>query len=47
MGRHLNPLEKEFLIRQYKSNPRLNSTFAHSPDASALLMSPCFTPREK
>ena len=23
MGKHLNPLEKEFLIRQYKSNPRL------------------------
>ena len=21
MGKHLNPLEKEFLIRQYKSNP--------------------------
>lgn len=23
MGKHLNPLEKEFLIRKYKSNPRL------------------------
>ena len=23
MSRHLNPLEKEFLIRQYKSNPRV------------------------
>lgn len=23
MGKHLNPLEKEFLIRQYKSNPLL------------------------
>lgn len=23
MGKHLNPLEKEFLIRQYKSNPRV------------------------
>lgn len=23
MGKHLNPLEKEFLIRQYKSNPRI------------------------
>ena len=23
MGKHLNPLEKEFLIRQYKSNLRL------------------------
>ena len=22
MSKHLNPLEKEFLIRQYKSNPR-------------------------
>ena len=26
MGKHLNPLEKEFLIRQYKSNPRLKMT---------------------
>ena len=23
MSRHLNPLEKEFLIRQYKSNPSI------------------------
>ena len=23
MSKHLNPLEKEFLIRQYKSNPRI------------------------
>lgn len=23
MSKHLNPLEKEFLIRQYKSNPQL------------------------
>lgn len=23
MGKHLNPLEKEFLIRQYKSNPKI------------------------
>jgi len=23
MAKHLNPLEKEFLIRQYKSNPKL------------------------
>ncbi len=23
MAKHLNPLEKEFLIRQYKSNPRI------------------------
>lgn len=23
MVKHLNPLEKEFLIRQYKSNPRI------------------------
>ena len=23
MSRHLNPLEKEFLIRQYKGNPRI------------------------
>lgn len=26
MGKHLNPLEKEFLIRKYKSNPRLKMT---------------------
>ena len=26
MGKHLNPLEKEFLIRKYKSNPRLKIT---------------------
>ena len=24
MSKHLNPLEKEFLIRQYKSNYRIN-----------------------
>ena len=23
MGKHLNPLEKEFLIRRFKSNPRI------------------------
>ena len=23
MAKHLNPLEKEFLIRQYKSNPKI------------------------
>jgi len=23
MSKHLNPLEKEFLIRQYRSNPRI------------------------
>ena len=23
MSKHLNPLEKEFLIRQYKSNTRI------------------------
>jgi len=23
MGKHLNPLEKEFLIRQYRSNPSI------------------------
>ena len=23
MSKHLNPLEKDFLIRQYKSNPRI------------------------
>ena len=23
MARHLNPLEKEFLIRQYKNNPKI------------------------
>ena len=23
-GKHLNPLEKEFLIRQYKGNPRIS-----------------------
>lgn len=26
MSKHLNPLEKEFLIRQYKSNPTVKST---------------------
>lgn len=25
MSKHLNPLEKEFLIRQYKSNPRIKT----------------------
>ncbi len=26
MAKHLNPLEKEFLIRQFKSNPRIKLT---------------------
>ena len=24
MAKHLNPLEKEFLIRRYRSNPRIS-----------------------
>lgn len=36
MGRHLNPLEKEFLVRQYKSNPRLKMVdFCESHNISA------------
>lgn len=26
MAKHLNPLEKEFLIRKFKSNPRIKSS---------------------
>ncbi len=37
MGKHLNPLEKEFLIRQYKGSTQKMSDFcekAHSGDMS-------------
>ena len=35
MAKHLNPLEKEFLIRQFKSNPRIKlSDFCQSNNVS-------------
>ena len=39
MGKHLNPLEKEFLVKKYKSNPTVKlSEFCKVNDISDTAM---------
>ena len=39
MGKHLNPLEKEFLVKKYKSNPTVKlSEFCQANDISDTAM---------
>ena len=39
MGKHLNPLEKEFLVKKYKSNPTIKlSEFCQANDISDTAM---------
>ena len=39
MGKHLNPLEKEFLVKKYKGNPTIKlSEFCKANDISDTAM---------